>query len=116
MTGLGDPRFDLTPERAAELHSAGEIVLLDVREPHEHDAGRVAGAHHVPLARLAERAESLPRGRPLAFYCRVGARSALAAQAFRSAGFDAYNVSGGLQAWVARGLPIEPENGRVAEH
>ena len=50
------------------------------------------------------------------FYCRVGSRSAMAAQAFRAAGYDAYNMTGGLAAWVATGLEIEPEGGTVADH
>jgi rhodanese-related sulfurtransferase len=40
----------------------------------------------------------------------------MAASAFRSAGFDAYTMAGGIQAWVDAGLPIEPEGGYVAEH
>ncbi len=48
------------------------------------------------------------------FYCRSGARSALATEAFRNAGFDAHNLEGGLQAWAASGLPLDPADGRVA--
>jgi rhodanese-related sulfurtransferase len=50
------------------------------------------------------------------FYCRVGSRSTLAADAFRASGYDAYNLVGGITEWVRRGLPIEPADGRVAEH
>ncbi len=53
--------------------------------------------------------------RPVVFYCRSGARSAMATGAFRAAGFEAYNLDGGLLAWVERGLPIEPEDGSVAQ-
>jgi rhodanese-related sulfurtransferase len=38
----------------------------------------------------------------------------MAADAFRVAGYDAYNMAGGLEAWVDSGLPIEPADGRVA--
>jgi rhodanese-related sulfurtransferase len=48
------------------------------------------------------------------FYCRSGSRSALAAQAFAAAGFEAHNLDGGLKAWVKDGLPIEPADGHVA--
>jgi len=89
---------------------------VDVREQYEWDAGRIAGARHIELERLAGRAEELPRDRPIVFQCRLGARSAMATQAFRAAGWDAYNLTGGIMAWVERGLPIEPEGGRVAEH
>ena len=32
------------------------------------------------------------------------------------AGYDAYNMTGGIQAWAEAGLPLEPEDGRVADH
>ena len=59
-------------------------------------------------------AEKLDRERPILFYCRSGSRSALAAQAFAAAGFEAHNLHGGLQEWVKDGLPIEPADGHVA--
>ena len=40
----------------------------------------------------------------------------MATQAFRAAGWDAYNMTGGITAWVERELPIEPDDGYVAEH
>jgi rhodanese-related sulfurtransferase len=113
---LADLQEDIPPERAAELLRAGEMQLVDVREPYEHEAGRIAGARHVELTRLSDEAGSLDRERPLLFYCRVGNRSAMASQAFRAAGFDAYNLEGGLVAWERAGLPLEPEGGTVADH
>ena len=111
-----DPSLELEPERVQELLARGEIELVDVREQYEWDAGRVAGARHIELERLAHRADSLPRDRPIVFQCRLGARSAMATEAFRAAGWDAYNLTGGIAEWVSRGLPIEPDDGRVAEH
>jgi rhodanese-related sulfurtransferase len=111
-----DPGLELEPERVKELLERGEIELIDVREQYEWDAGRIAGARHIELERLAGRAESLPRDRPIVFHCRLGARSAMATQAFRAAGWDAYNLTGGIAEWVSRGLPIEPDDGHVADH
>ncbi len=105
---------DLAPKRVAELLGEGETQLVDVREPYEHEAGRIAGDTHIELERLSGEADSLDRARPLVFYCRSGSRSAMAADAFRTAGYDAYNMAGGLEAWVESGLPIEPADGRVA--
>ena len=107
---------DLAPERVAELVRSGEAQLVDVREPYEHDAGRIEGARHIELQQLTEQASKIDRERPVIFYCRVGSRSAMAAQAFRAAGYDAFNLDGGLVAWVAQGLEIEPEDGTVADH
>jgi rhodanese-related sulfurtransferase len=111
-----DLQEDVTPEQAARLLREGDAQLLDVREPYEHEAGRIEGSTRVDLESLGEAAQELDPGRPIVLYCRTGARSGVATQAFRAAGFDAYNVAGGLSAWVDRGLPIEPAGGTVAPH
>lgn len=108
--------MELDPERVKELLARGEIELIDVRERYEWDAGRIAGARHVPLGELSARAVEIPRDRRVVFQCAVGARSAMATEAFRAAGWDAYNMEGGIARWVERGLPIEPAGGRVAAH
>jgi rhodanese-related sulfurtransferase len=105
---------ELSARQLADLLSAADVQLVDVREPYEHEAGRIAGDVHIELEQLPAEAGSLDRERPLVFYCRSGSRSLLATQAFAAAGFDAHNLEGGLQDWVAQGLPIEPAGGRVA--
>jgi rhodanese-related sulfurtransferase len=116
MGAFSDTDFDLEPRRVKELIEAGEAELVDVREPYEWDAGRIAGAKHIELERLAGRAEELPTDKPVIFQCRVGRRSALATDAFRAVGFDAYNMRGGIAAWAEEGLPLEPDDGVVADH
>ena len=113
---LEDLQEEVTPERVAEMHAAGEIDLVDVRESYEREAGHIADTRHVRFAQLSGQAESVDRVRPVVFYCRSGARSAVATQAFRASGYHAHNMSGGLLAWVEKGLPIEPEGGAVADH
>ena len=108
--------IDVDADDVRAAHERGEIQLIDVREPYEHEAGRIAGARHIELERLASEAESLDRERPVLFYCRLGARSGMAASAFRRAGFEAYSIDGGLTEWHSRGLPLEPDDGSVAEH
>ena len=105
--------MDLTPHEAAERVAAGDADLIDVREPYEWDAGRIEGARHVQLHELAAVAQELDPARPIVFVCRVGGRSAMATDAFRQAGFDAHNLSGGVLAWERAGLPFE---GYVADH
>jgi rhodanese-related sulfurtransferase len=111
-----DPAHDLTPRQVKDALESGEIVLIDVREPYEWEAGRVHGAQHIELERLASRADDVPTDRKVVFMCRLGVRSAMAMQAFRASGWDAYHLAGGIQRWVDDGLPLEPEGGRVAEH
>ena len=105
---------DLSPARVAELLRDG-AQLVDVREPYERDAGRIPGdSAHIELDRLTAEAGSIDSERTVVFYCRSGSRSALAAEAFSAAGYDAHNLDGGLKAWVADGLPLEPDSGHVA--
>jgi rhodanese-related sulfurtransferase len=107
---------DVEPEQVAEQHRAGTIQLVDVRESYEWDAGRIAGARHIELERVASQASTIDRDTPVVFYCRAGARSGMAASAFRRAGYDAYSMVGGITAWDERGLPLEPDDGHVADH
>ena len=104
-----------TPREVAELLKRADIQLIDVRQPHEHGAGRIAGDRLLELSDLAARAQEIDRDKPVVFYCRSGARSAMATQAFRQAGFEAYNMAGGLLEWQASNLPLEPADGYVAE-
>jgi len=108
--------MELTPQEAAERADAGEADLVDVREPYEREAGYIDGTRHIELERLAAQAESLDREKPVIFYCRIGARSGMATQAFRASGWDAYNMRGGITEWASRGLPLAPGGGQVADH
>ena len=111
-----DENIEVDPERASELIGADEVQLVDVRESYEVEAGRIHGSRHIELERLASQAETIERGKPVLFYCRIGARSGMAANAFRRAGYQAYSLNGGLTAWHERGLPLEPDGGTVADH
>ena len=105
---------ELTPQEASDRAAAGAQVV-DVRSGHEWEAGHIAGARHVVYDQLHERAGEIDRERPVILYCRGGNRSSAAAAALRTAGYDAVHVSGGVSAWADQGLPLEPEDGYVAE-
>jgi rhodanese-related sulfurtransferase len=108
--------LDVSPEEARERHARGEVQLVDVREPYEVRAGRIAGSHHIEMERLAAEAGRLDPDLPVIFYCRVGVRSHVAASAFRRAGYHAQSMAGGLEAWAGTGLPLDPHDGTVADH
>ena len=105
--------LELSPHQVRELQDA---QLVDVRTAAEWDTSRIEGARHIPLEQLGAAAPELERERPLVFYCRVGERSAMAAEAFRASGWDAHSLAGGLLAWADEGLPLEPEGAPVGQH
>ncbi len=109
--------LEVDPERVlAWLQEDSSLQVIDVREPYEREAGHIAGTRHVELVRLSGEAASVAREHPVVFYCRVGARSQMAAQAFRAAGYEAYSMVGGLRRWAQEGRPLSPEGGTVADH
>jgi rhodanese-related sulfurtransferase len=107
---------DIEPRAVAEALRQGDVQLVDVREDHEWQAGHIAGARHIALGEVAAQADTLDPNRPVVFYCRSGGRSTMAADAFAQAGFDAASMEGGMLEWEREGLPMEPEDGHVAEH
>src|SRR5690348_8998283 len=70
--------LDVSVDDVAERHREGAVQLIDVREDHEWDAGRIAGARHVTLGAVAAEAATIDRETPVVFYCRVGGRSTMA--------------------------------------
>ena len=110
-------RIEIDPEQLADWRAREpDLQLIDVREPYEREAGRLADSRHIALVELTAQAATVERERPVVFYCRVGARSNMAAQAFRASGFQAYSLNGGLRRWADEGRSLEPQDGYVAEH
>jgi rhodanese-related sulfurtransferase len=94
------------------LDAAGDVQLVDVRTHEEREAGRIGtDTAHIPFEELLARAGELDKGRPIVFYCRVGERSAAAADAFEASGYEAVSLAGGVVAWQESGRPLEGEIG-----
>jgi rhodanese-related sulfurtransferase len=109
--------LDVDPARVEQwLAENPAPQVIDVREAYEREAGHIAGTRHIELNSLTAQAATVERERPVIFYCRVGARSAMAAQAFRASGYEAYSMSGGLRRWADEDRPLAPEGGTVADH
>src|ERR1700735_1190244 len=112
--GIGRlPRMasDYTPQEVAALWADGTIQLIDVRERHEHDAGRIAGTRLIELGSLQQEAGTIAPKQPVVFYCRSGGRSGMATQAFEQAGFDAHNMTGGMLEGGAAGGAVDAGGG-----
>jgi rhodanese-related sulfurtransferase len=104
---------ELEPSKAAEMIESGGAALIDIRTDDEHEGGRIEGAHHIEFTQLPSRLDEIDRDRTVIFHCRGGNRSGMTAAAFRTDGYDAFHIKGGIVAWVEAGLPIE---GEVVEH
>jgi glyoxylase-like metal-dependent hydrolase (beta-lactamase superfamily II)/rhodanese-related sulfurtransferase len=90
------------PQLAGLLREAETPVVVDVRNEGELAAGTIAGAIHIPLARLPHRLAELPEGRPVVVHCAGGYRSSVAASLLRARGrSDVSDLLGGFAAWAA---------------
>jgi rhodanese-related sulfurtransferase len=95
----------------ASARMGESVVMLDVREADEWEAGHVDGSLWIPMGELAARQAELPDEQALVVVCRSGNRSARVVQALVGAGYDASNVIGGLEAWVAAEHPLVTDAG-----
>jgi|ThiBio_1000_plan_1041568.scaffolds.fasta_scaffold24951_2 rhodanese-related sulfurtransferase len=109
---------EVAPVDAWKAVSAGDAVILDVREPEELDEVAIPEVTHIPLGQLSAGADTLPRDQQLLVICRSGVRSAYATQFLLQSGFEhVRNIAGGVIAWAEAGLPIviDGETLRVKE-
>ena len=99
-------RGDASLASWTELRST-DALIVDVREPAEHQTGRIEGALNLPLNQLRDRLGELPREREIWVHCSVGQRSYYALRLLRQHGFNVRNLPGGYQtfrAWYPHGL------------
>lgn len=99
---------NLSPAVVAKMLSAGQAVLIDVREKDEFAVQRIAGARSFPLSHFDPADLPEADGKKMVFVCAGGMRSARAAAACKKAGLhNLANLQGGLSAWKNAGLPTE---------
>lgn len=97
----------LSPEELRVLCEAGNVDVIDLREPAEWRGGHLPGSRHVPLGLFLRDPRAHVRGERAVFVCAHGLLSVTAALAAESAGVaEAIKLDGGIVWWVARGLPL----------
>jgi rhodanese-related sulfurtransferase/transcriptional regulator with XRE-family HTH domain len=95
------------PREAEALMAAGDIDIVDVREPSEWATGHVPGARHVPLGQLRASPDAAALGKRVLFVCASGGRSLTAAKLADARGVaETFSLDGGTSGWAAEGLPI----------
>lgn len=92
---------------ATSLKSEQPPLVLDVRTDSEWNDKHIEGALHIPLNKLLERVNEVPKNRPLVIHCLGGYRSAIAASILASHGIDDLSdMLGGINAWIEASLPV----------
>src|SRR5256886_4542788 len=87
-------------ELKQKMDAREPFELIDVRETFEYEIARIDGARLIPLGEIAERADELPRDRPIVVHCHSGRRSAEAVRLLQQRGFgNIYNLEGGIDGW-----------------
>ena len=84
-----------------------KTLLLDVRTPSEYELGTIQGAINIPLEKLRERLNELPKDKDIVVFCAVGLRGYLAIRILQGHGFkNVCNLSGGYQIYALATAPI----------
>ncbi|MEN0006212.1 MAG: rhodanese-like domain-containing protein [Bacteroidota bacterium] len=89
-------------ELKTKLENKEDFVLIDVREPHEHEEFNVGGSLY-PVGDLPNKVDQLSdqKEAEVVVYCRSGGRSGMAQTILQGAGFkNVRNLTGGMLAWV----------------
>ncbi|TCT26944.1 rhodanese-related sulfurtransferase [Melghiribacillus thermohalophilus] len=77
--------------------------LIDVREPHEYEAGHILGARNIPLSQLKIRLAEIRKDKPVYLYCQSGTRSSRAASILHRKGYEKLNhLKGGFKKWTGK--------------
>ena len=99
---------EITADELEARLAAGTVSLIDVRNSSEWEEGRIPGSLNLPLSRLTERLDEVPRDRPLVVHCRSGARAEVAIGMLQSSGVrDILHLSGDFLGWEAGGRRVE---------
>ncbi len=109
LAAMPDDSYMLEPATARRLTEAGTVLVVDVRETAEFEAGHIAGAMNIPLRELPQALGRLPGSTvaPIVVYCANGHRGAMAMMVLRLWGYtEVYSIANGLNGWKVAGLPV----------
>ncbi len=100
------PNVDVATVNA--LQGRDDVVILDVREQSEYDAGHIPGVTLIPMNAVANRLNEIPKDKPVIVTCRSGNRSGQVTDYLRQQGYtNVHNMTGGINAWQQAGYPVE---------
>ena len=92
------------------LDAGDDVFILDVREPNEYQICKIPGSVLIPLGELPRRYAELPKDKDIVAHCKMGGRSAKAAEFLQSVGFKRVkNLRGGILDWIDKVDPSQPK-------
>jgi len=111
VLGAVSPFTDLTPDQFNQMLGSGKYTLIDVRTLDEYNAGHLKNTKQTDYYKTNEFSsylDSLDKKANYLIYCRTGHRSSEAMKIMQEKGFrNVYDMSGGYNAWLSNGFPIE---------
>lgn len=102
------PIQTVDPATLKDWLDRGEAILIDVREPEEHQKENIPGAISLPLAKISYRTLPELESKRLVVHCALGKRGALACEKLldENPELDIYNLDGGITAWLQHGNKV----------
>jgi sulfur-carrier protein adenylyltransferase/sulfurtransferase len=110
VTQATNPAEISAVELKQRLDRGDKLRIVDVREPNEFQINRIPGSELIPLGDVPKRYAELDPNEEIVVHCKMGGRSAKAADFLRSVGFKrVLNLKGGVLDWVDKVDPSQPK-------
>jgi rhodanese-related sulfurtransferase len=90
-----------------KLKNGNRPLVVDVREPEEYRAGHIAGSKLIPMGELGKRIKELPKNKEIVCVCASGSRSHSATKMLIDAGYNTFDMKGGMFMWQRAQLPVK---------
>ena len=95
-------------QTVSALKERDDVLVLDVREQWEYDAGHIPNITHIPMGEIQKRLDEIPTDKTVIVTCQSGGRSSQITNLLRDNGYDdVHNMTGGILSWQSAGLPVE---------
>ena len=118
---------NVSAQKAKELIEKGDVFVLDVRTPAEFNLSHIEGATLIPVSNafgsnlspgylLKARINEVPKNKKILVYCKTGGRSVEASTLLLKAGYQVYNMKGGISSWTNAGYPVVSPETRETDY